>query len=330
MRRPLRFRSAARLRAIALAAATLAASVPGLHPGSAWAQDNDASAHFERGMTFFKDGDYVAAMVEFKKAYEIDPNYRGLYNLGQTSKELRDYAASLDSFERYLAEGGSEIDPERKKKVEGWVAELREKIGRVTLTTNVPGAEITVDDVLVGKTPLAKPVTMNAGRRRVVVTKDGYAPLTRFIDVAGTETKTLALDLASLSSGGGGGGGGGKVIEVEHTPWPWVGLGVTGALGIATGVVGGLALGKKSTFDDALTTFPASTQVIEEAREDARRFALAADILGGVTGAAAVLTIVAFAVDYGRSAGEPESPPEKKAAAHVIVAPGFVGVSGSF
>jgi tetratricopeptide (TPR) repeat protein len=313
-------RTSSRACAAAVAISILATSLP------SFAQDNDASAHFERGMTFFKDGDYVAAMVEFKKAYEIDPNYRGLYNLGQTSKELRDYAAALDTFERYLAEGGNEIEAERKKKVEGWVAELREKIARVTLTTNVPGAEITVDDVLVGTTPLTKPVTMNAGRRRVVVTKDGYAPLTRFIDVAGTETKTIALDLSSLTGGGGGGGGGNQVAEVEHTPWPWVGLGVTGALGIATGVVGGLALSKKSTFDDALGAFPTSATVIEEARDDARKFALAADVLGGITGAAAVLTIVAFAVDYGRSPSEPE----KKESARLLLAPGFVGVEGSF
>jgi len=305
--------------AVAIAMAMLLAA------SAAGAQD-DASSHFDRGLTFFKDGDYTAAMVEFKKAYELDPNYRGLYNLGQTSKELRDYAAALDSFERYLAEGGSAIEPERRKKVEGWVAELREKIARITLATSVPGAEITVDDVLVGKTPFAKPVTMNAGRRRLVVTKDGYAPLTRFVDVAGTETKTIELVLTSLSGGGGGGGGSTAVVEIEHTAWPWVGLGVTGALGIATGVVGGLALGKESSFDDALTTFPTTQEVIEEARTDARRFAIAADVLGGVTGAMAVLTVVAFAVDYGRSAPSADS----KAAAHVIVAPGFVGVEGSF
>jgi tetratricopeptide (TPR) repeat protein len=305
--------------AVAIALAML------LTASAASAQD-DASSHFDRGMTFFKDGDYTAAMVEFKKAYELDPNYRGLYNLGQTSKELRDYAAALDSFERYLTEGSSEIDPERRKKVEGWVAELREKIARVTLTTSVPGAEITVDDVLVGKTPLPKPVTMNAGRRRLVVTKDGYAPLTRFVDVAGTETKTIQLELTSLSGGGGAGGGGGTVTEIEHTPWPWVSLGVTGALGIATGVVGGLALSKKSAFDDALTAFPTTEAVIEEARTDARRFAVAADVLGAATGAFAVLTVIAFAVDYGRSA--PSAP--TKETAHLIVAPGFVGVQGSF
>jgi hypothetical protein len=76
----------------------------------------------------------------------------------------------------------------------------------VTLTTNVPGAEITVDDVLVGTAPLTKPVTMNAGRRRVVVTKDGYAPL-RASSTSRAPDKTIALDLA-LSGGGGGGGGG--------------------------------------------------------------------------------------------------------------------------
>ncbi len=287
------------------------------------ATSEDAGAHFERGLAFFKDGDYEAAMVAFKKAYELDPNYRALYNLGQTSRELKDYAAALVSFERYLAEGGAEIDAERRKKVEGWVAELKDKIGRVTFKANVADAEVAVDDIFVGKTPLTKPVVVNAGRRKLVVTKAGYAPLTRFIDVAGTEEKTVDLELTSLT-GGGSGGDKAAPAEIEHTAWPWVGLGTTAALGIAWGTVGGLAIGKKSAFDDAIATFPTNGETIDAARSDAKTFALAADVLGGVTGAAAALTILAFALDYGRSS------PSQEAPAAAIVGPGYVGVSGRF
>jgi hypothetical protein len=268
-------------------------------------------------------------MVQFKRAYEIAPNYQVLFNIGQTARELKSYSEALRALEKYLAEGGAEIDAERRKNVEGWVTDLKEKVALVTIKTNVDGVEIAVDDVVVGKTPLAEPIVMDAGRRKVGALKEGYAPITRFVEVAGAEKKEIDLALVSLSGGGGGGGGGGGAAgpkEIEHTPWPWVGLGVTGALGVATGVMGGLALSKKADFEDALVAFPTTAQSIEDARSDAKTFALTADVLGGLTGAAAALTIVAFIVDYGRSPEEPA----KASSIEPIITPGFVGARGAF
>lgn len=146
-------------------AATVAAPVARAQDGEA--AGADAYASWERGKKFFKEGDYVAAMVQFKRAYEIAPNYQVLYNIGQTARELKNYSEGLRALEKYLAEGGAEIDPERRKNVEGWVADLKEKVASVTITTNVEGVEIAVDDVVVGKTPLAEAVVMDAGRRKV-------------------------------------------------------------------------------------------------------------------------------------------------------------------
>ncbi|MFO0549294.1 MAG: PEGA domain-containing protein [Polyangiaceae bacterium] len=315
--------------AVLLAACALTFTATTTWVGEASAQE-DAGSHFDRGLTFFKDGDFVAAMVEFKKAYELDPNWQVLYNLGQTSRELRDYAAALTWFEQYLQQGGSDIEPDRKKKVEAWASELRDKVARVTLTCKVEGAEVTVDDIPVGKTPLPKAVIMNAGRRKVSVAKGGYAPFTQFVDVAGTEQKTLEINLVALTADSGPKK---KVIPVEHTPWPWVGLALTGVLGIATGVTGGFALARKSDFDDTLDRLGATTDEIESARKTAKTFALAADVLTGFTVAAGALTVIAFAVDYSRSPKEvvaQSEPAEPSPELHVSVGLGYVGVDGSF
>jgi tetratricopeptide (TPR) repeat protein len=58
----------------------------------------EASERFRRGVKLYRDADYVAALVEFKRAYELAPNFRVLYNLGQTSRQLKDYAAALDAY----------------------------------------------------------------------------------------------------------------------------------------------------------------------------------------------------------------------------------------
>jgi tetratricopeptide (TPR) repeat protein len=312
---------------LGLALLTLSASVA--------AQPAEAGAAFERGVGFFRDGDYTAAMVEFKKAYELDPNWRVLYNLGQTSRELREYAAALTSFERYLSEGGENVDAERRKKVEGWIAELKGKVASVKLSANVEGAEVAVDDIVVGKTPLDKPLVVNAGRRKITVTKTGYGPLTRFVDVAGTEEKKLELELVALGApagGGGAGGGGGTTLTPGEqaegpSPWPWAAFAITAAAGTATAVMGGLSLSKKADFEDELAKVPGSPQAIEDARDDARAFAIAADVLGGVTIAGAVVTIVGFAVEGSKGGGSTE---QSRAPVRPVVGPGYVGLFGTF
>src|SRR5438046_1076480 len=67
---------------------------------------NDAAKHFQRGVTMYTEADYRAALVEFRRAYEIAPNATVLYNIAQTYYQLQDYAGALVTFERYLAEAG--------------------------------------------------------------------------------------------------------------------------------------------------------------------------------------------------------------------------------
>jgi tetratricopeptide (TPR) repeat protein len=299
-------------------------------PTSSIAQEDSASAHFERGVAFTKDKDYVAAMVEFKKAYAMDPAYSVLFNIGQTANELKDYAGALRSYEQYLKDGAAEVDEERRKKVQTLIDELRGKTANIGIDVNVAGARVAVDDVDVGVTPLPASVLMNAGRRKISISKSGYEPLTRFVEIAGTEEKKLSFEIVSLTAGGTvtpPGGDPTPVPEIEHTPWPWIGLAVTGAAGIATGVVGGLAVSNHSTYEDALKTVPTSRDRIEDARSAAESMALATDVLIGVTCTFGALTVLAFALDYGRSAPVAEETPVSWTP---VVGPGFVGVTGEF
>src|SRR5205823_3161495 len=76
----------------------------------AFAQNNmdEGRKHFQAGVQFYKEGDFRAALIEFKRAYESAPNYKVLYNLGQTNLELQDYAQALTSFQKYLTDGGKD------------------------------------------------------------------------------------------------------------------------------------------------------------------------------------------------------------------------------
>ena len=116
----------------------------------------EARKHFRRGVTLYGESDYRGALVEFKRAYELAPNAVVLYNIGETYYQLQNYAAALAMLERYLTEAPTSA-PHRRE-VEQTLEVLRTRVGKVRITTNVPGCEITVDDELIGRTPLTNPI----------------------------------------------------------------------------------------------------------------------------------------------------------------------------
>src|SRR5205809_449884 len=78
----------------------------------------EAGNRFRKGFELFKEADYQAALIEFRRAYELAPNYNVLYNIGQVYFQLQDYANALTWLERYMAEGGKNITKTRKEEVE--------------------------------------------------------------------------------------------------------------------------------------------------------------------------------------------------------------------
>lgn len=310
----------------------------GAKKGSPGAKDSDeASARFRSGVEFYKKRDFTAALVEFKKAYELAPNYRVLFNLGQTSRELDDYATALQAFEQYLEEGGKEVPPVRIRDVRGWIEELKKKVGRVTVETNVEGAEVLVDDVPMGETPLTDPIVVNVGRHKFTATLTGYTQVQRVIDVSGMEESTLTLELVKIER---------RQDKPDPTPPPppppeaktpvaaWVMLSVTGAAAIVTGVMGGLALSAKSDLDDQLDTFPGDPTAIQDAQSRTNSFAIGTDVAGAIAIAGAVTTVILFVVPIGSGEGsevtEGEAQGEGDASANVYVSPMGVGVWGRF
>jgi len=109
---------------------------------TAHAQDanvqKEAGVHFQRAVQLYSEADYRAALVEFKRAYELAPNVTVLYNLGETYYQLQQYAEALTTFERFLAEGGTQ----HKQEVENAVSVLKTRVGKLDITTPSPGWDL--------------------------------------------------------------------------------------------------------------------------------------------------------------------------------------------
>ncbi len=125
--------------------------------------------------------------------------------------------------------------------------QLQPLLAALEITTTPPGAQITVDDRPVGTTPLPEPVPVNLGRRKVVATLAGHVPVTRDVDVGGGETAKVQLDLPT----------GTVIVRAPPSHWTtlsWLGVGGGVALGVTSGIFGGLAINAQQKLKDTTYT----------------------------------------------------------------------------
>jgi PEGA domain-containing protein len=166
--------------------------------GPSQVRTRDASSHFDRGATFYSEGDYAAALVEFKRAYEASPTWQVLLNIGQSYFQLRDYANALVTLQRFASEGGERIGKEDRATLDAELPDLADRVATVTVTSNLDGATISVDDLVVGPTPLRDPVLISAGSRRITASYEGRAPVQQRIGVGGRDALAVRLDFPPL------------------------------------------------------------------------------------------------------------------------------------
>jgi hypothetical protein len=257
----------------------------------------DAQARFRRALELHDEGNLDAARTELRRAYEIAPNYKVLFNLGQVEFELLDYPAALATFEKYLSEGGDRVPKDRRAQVQSDIEKLRGRVGTIEIAVSVPGSLVAVDDVTVGTTPLLRPIVVSAGRRRITVSHNGYTSETRLVDVAGADHGTMSFELVDASRTTPPLPVAAEVAapapappvetpppELETTnrrSVPWLGWVATAAFATGAGITGGLALQRSQLLASERARYGAEHSDLERIDKEATNFAVASDIFAG-------------------------------------------------
>ncbi|WP_437976249.1 PEGA domain-containing protein [Sorangium sp. So ce295] len=330
-------------RALALCAAIALSAPLGASAQPAGNKTEEADARFRRGVELYNEVDYGAALTEFRRAYDLAPAYQVLYNIAGTCYQLKDYACALRAFERYLADGGEQLPGGRRAEVERDIAVLRSRVATVEISTSAPDVEISVDGVPAGKTPLAEPLLMSAGRRRIVAEAPGRPAVLRVVDVAGGDHVRLKIQLpeARALHGPGEGAGGAPApppappgaLRMDRAPrqqrsvpvLPWL---ATGALAVGAAATGLLALGASGDLDAELDRYPGDARAVERARARSEALALTTDLLAGAAVLAGGISIYLTVAGAGpeRADGERASSPPVR----LTIAPASLEIAGSF
>jgi hypothetical protein len=276
----------------------------------------EASQHFTKGVQLFKEWSFDAALAEFRRAYQLAPSYRVLYNIAQVNYELHNYVEALKGFRQYLSEGGSEIPKDRQTQVEAEIRKLEGRVGYLEVTSNVAGVQVSVDEVPMGTLPLRTPIMVNPGVRRVSASKIGYAMTARNVTITGGDHSQVQLELNEITQvrvvREEAKGGNARPPERSRTAM-WVSLAATGALGATSGVFALMAHSAKQDFENELATYPNTKEQIDDARSKA-------SLYGGLADGFAVGAIVAggatlfFALTGGSSSSAASAPPPKRIA----------------
>lgn len=296
-----------------------------------FAQDVDekkaqASQHFRRGVELYQEEAFRAALAEFQRAYEIAPDYRLLYNIGQTKLELHDYLGAAQSYERYLQAGYLDIAPERRTEVEQALAALRERTASVKIVVNRDGAEVLIDDIKVGISPIEGVVLVNVGGHRVTARTSYGSTDAEVIDVAGGDTASVTLEVAAPA----------PVATEQKKPWnraertavaTWS---AAGALAVGVLVTGLMANSAQGELDKLVETKDVTRKSVEDERDSVRALAITTDVLIATSAVAAVAGTVVWLIGHERDDKEEKSTRASRANVSVSVGVGSLGVSGRF
>ncbi len=144
-----------------------------------------ARAEYEAGRILYADKDFANAIVKFQKAHELSNDPRLLWNVAVCQKNLRRYGKMLRTIKRYRQEADSMLtEGERAQAVE-IIKTVEQFVSALKLTSTEAGADVFVDDEKLGTTPLAEPIIVDVGTRRIRVAKAGFKEVTISREIVG-------------------------------------------------------------------------------------------------------------------------------------------------
>jgi len=158
-----------------------------------------ARVAFERAKKALADGDLAEAVRFFGYAYQFQPNYAVLYNLGQALSLMRRPVEARNAFEQYLREGGEKISAERREKVQQLLARQLAHIGFLQIRDTDEGVELFVDAEPAGTTPIPEPLALSEGKHSLLAKAEGFEPFVEVLALEPAQTLTVSVHLTKRS-----------------------------------------------------------------------------------------------------------------------------------
>lgn len=154
-----------------------------------------ASELLVQGNRKLDEGLYVDALALFEQAFAAFPSPKLHFNLGQTLYELGRLPEALLHYEQFLQAGLEGEMPTQWQRTNQRVFELQGKVSTVVVQCSSPGAEVKVDGVVAGVTPLRAPLRLSPGRHVLLIDKVEHERHVVELELRGGEIRTERVEL---------------------------------------------------------------------------------------------------------------------------------------
>jgi len=276
-----------------------------------------AKALFDEGTRLYEAGEYGKAADAFREADTVKPNWKLHFNIGQCESLAKRHGLALQAFAAYLSKGGDDIPLARQAEVREEILRLKEMTGYLEVSAP-EGAEILVNDVKRGTSPLAGYIPVSAGvthRVTISLRKVDGGTRTQTRDVVVVSGKTVHMNFMP-------GGAGPPAVTVAPAPVVQrveiashpvgppiasslrkVGLVslVTGGFLLVGGSITGIVAGQKyGELEDSCPDMTCTGTGDQNLIDDIDTLNLATDILLPAGGVLAITGIILLTVDHRR------------------------------
>ena len=154
----------------------------------------EALKDWQAALELYRARDFDNARVQFRRAFEVSKNPRTLFNVGVCWKDLTHYAQAIRVWEEELSYR-DKLSAEDISKLESVIEALRPFVSTLKVEADEAGAQLSIDGIEIGTTPFLEPVAIDVGKRVVRLTKPGFLPAEREVEVIRGQLARVSFDL---------------------------------------------------------------------------------------------------------------------------------------
>lgn len=158
----------------------------------------EAAERTREGVRHADRQEFESALADFRRAYELSRNPVLLLNVASMYIALNRPADATEAFDRALADKAA-LPPDKLARVLAERDEQAARTGQLNIVSNVP-AEIEIDNLARGNTPLSSAIRVNAGMHVVGGLARGYAPFRTEVSVAPKTLSDVSLTLIPMAA----------------------------------------------------------------------------------------------------------------------------------
>ncbi len=139
----------------------------------------EAKENTEQARDYINQGRYDEALSALRTAYNLKPSPLIMFNIAMCEKALSRHIEAISTFQNYfeMERKWRAVNPRLHSLAMTALEELYRLVGQLEIVDAPDGASITVDEKVVGTTPLNEPFYLLPGKHSVKVVKEGFATL---------------------------------------------------------------------------------------------------------------------------------------------------------